>query len=293
MTYATPAALRQALEARLATQAAADGIDLQRLRRRAVFERLLTRLERAAKARWVVKGGMALELRFGQLARSTKDLDLASRDVGHDGAETRNALMEALSSDPDGDWFEFRVGRQEPLDVDEAGRPGWRFSVDAFLAGRRFAAVRVDVVARDDEIGETERVRLPGVLSFAGIQPIEVEAVSSLQQFAEKLHALTRTYAGERSSTRVKDLPDLVLLIEDGLEPSADLLSLTQRVFAVRGTHPVPVEIPDPSADWGVVYAGIIEELNVAPQTVSEAMAVLREFWATTLGTRRTTDGAA
>lgn len=294
MRYETPAALRQALEARLAAQAHADGVDLQRLRRGAVFERVLTRLERGAKGSWVVKGGMALELRFGQLARSTKDLDLAMRDADRNGADVREALIEALSKDPDGDGFEFRVGRSAALDADAAGRPGWRFSLDTYLAGRRFATVRLDVVARDEEITKTERVRLPGTLAFAGIQAIDVEAVHRVQQFAEKLHALTRTYAGERSSTRVKDLPDLMLLIEEGLEPTDELLAVTERVFALRGTHPVPTEILDPPADWDQVYAGLVEELDITPRTVGEALSQLRDFWAMTLTfrTERRVDGA-
>ena len=42
------------------------------------FERLLVRLELGAPGRWVVKGGMALEMRLGDRARSTRDLDLGA-----------------------------------------------------------------------------------------------------------------------------------------------------------------------------------------------------------------------
>ena len=38
------------------------------------------RLERSAPGQWVLKGGMALEVRFGDRARATKDLDLAFRE---------------------------------------------------------------------------------------------------------------------------------------------------------------------------------------------------------------------
>src|SRR5713226_5769624 len=76
MAYESPAALRQALETRLGNRSRETGIDLERLRRRAAFERLLVRLELGAPHRWVVKGGMALEIRLGDRARSTRDLDL-------------------------------------------------------------------------------------------------------------------------------------------------------------------------------------------------------------------------
>ncbi len=287
MPYESSAALRQAFDDRLRNEAMARGIDLQRLRRRAVFERMLVRLERSATGRWVLKGGMALELRLGDRARATKDLDLALREASHQAAEIRDLLIEALSRDPDGDGFEFRVGAATVLDVDQAGRPGWRFAVEADLAGRLFAKVRVDVVARTEEINATERLRLPGLLAFAGIPVADVEAVSRAQHFAEKLHALTRTYPGERPSTRVKDLPDLILLIDDGLEPGVEVLETTERVFASRATHPLPVELPDPPVAWEPAYAALVEELDVSAASVDEAMSVLRGFWATTLASRK------
>jgi hypothetical protein len=54
MPYATPAALRAALEARLASGEEATVPGLERLRRRAVFERLLVRLEHAMPGQWVL-----------------------------------------------------------------------------------------------------------------------------------------------------------------------------------------------------------------------------------------------
>lgn len=53
MPYETPAALRAALEDRLKNQARASGVDLERLRRRTVFERLLVRLDAASPGRWI------------------------------------------------------------------------------------------------------------------------------------------------------------------------------------------------------------------------------------------------
>jgi len=59
MRYASPAALRTVLEARLLSQSRETGVDLGRLRRRVGFERLLARLARSRDAGWVLKGGMA------------------------------------------------------------------------------------------------------------------------------------------------------------------------------------------------------------------------------------------
>src|SRR6266542_3856311 len=281
MPYATPGALRAALEARLRSQGMAAAIDLERLRRRAVFERLLVRLEHAMPGHWVLKGGMALEVRLGDRARTTRDLDLALRHAARDGEAVRERLIEAVAGDAEGDGFEFRISPAKAIDADDAGRPGWRFLVDARLDGRTFAKVRLDVVARPEEISTTDRVRLRSLLAFAGFPDHEVEAVDPAQHFAEKLHAFTRPY-GERPNSRVKDLPDLVLLVGEGLEPAAELLAPVRHVFEVRSTHEVPASLPDPPADWAGRYATLADELGLEAATVDDAMTRLRAFWAAT-----------
>jgi predicted nucleotidyltransferase component of viral defense system len=276
--YETDAAFRAALEARLATRSRESGVDLNRLRRRVVFERLLARLDRADPGRWVLKGGLALEVRWRDRARATRDLDLAVRHDVETADDVRAALARPLAEDADRDRFRFKVGEARPLQADEAGRPGWRLAIEATLAGRQFASVSVDVVVRPDEITRTERLLFPGSLAFAGIEASEVEIVDRAQHFAEKLHALTRSYQS-RPSTRVKDLADLVLLIDDGLQPSATLLDTVHHVFASRATHPLPSGLVDPPADWVGRYAELASELDVSAGTLGEAMVLLRTFW--------------
>lgn len=278
MQYETPAAFRAALDARLANRSRETGTDLERLRRRAAFERFLVRLGLGAPGRWIVKGGMALEIRLGDRARSTRDLDLALRDADADGSAVRDLMIECVSQDPDADLFEFRVGRPVSISPDDAGRPGWRFSVEARLGGQTFAKVRVDVVARANEIAATRRVALPGILDFMGLVAREVEVIDPAQHFAEKLHALTRTY-GDRPNSRVRDLPDLVLLIEDGLEPTGELLAIVSHVFAERSTHDMPRHLPDPPAYWRDDYPVAARDMDVGARTLDDAMARVRGFW--------------
>lgn len=78
-------------------------------------------------------------------------------EAGH----VRELLIEALAVDHDQDRFAFAMREPKPLAVDQAGRPGWRFTIDALLGERRFGSVRLDVVARRDEITGTERLPLP------------------------------------------------------------------------------------------------------------------------------------
>ena len=122
MAYDSPAALRAALEQRLQVESQHSGIVVNRLRRRVVFERLVGRLNRAEPGRWVVKGGMALEVRLPDQARTTKDLDLGLREDGAEPDELRDRLIDALTADPDSDGFTFLVGPAAELGADEAGR---------------------------------------------------------------------------------------------------------------------------------------------------------------------------
>lgn len=279
MTYQSIGAFRQALEQRLLNQSRETGIDLSRLRRRVVFERILVRLVTAHPGMWVVKGGMAVELRIGDAARMTKDLDLNLRWAVEEENEAHEQLVAALSQDPTGDGFLFEVPTPTDLEPDDAGRPGWRFSVTANLAGRNFATVRIDVVARTDELLATETLSMASMLSFAGFEDFEIESADVPQQFAEKIHAMTRPWE-DRDNTRVKDLADVVLFIKEGLDPDA-ARTATIHVFSVRETHPIPDDLLDPPPFWNEDYPAFAEELDLAETTLDQAMETLRRFWGT------------
>jgi Nucleotidyl transferase AbiEii toxin, Type IV TA system len=278
MAYQSPAALRLALETRLQSQAWDRSVRVDRLRRRAVFERMLVRLELARPGSWVLKGGAALEVRWGERARSTKDLDLALRERPGEGQALHELLVTQLARDPEGDGFRFEVRPPHRLAEDPAGRPAWRFPVRALLAGREFAAVRVDVAVRPEELVATERLPLPGVLSFAGFPRRDVEVVAPGQHFAEKLHALTRRYPG-RENTRVRDLADLVLLVEDGGLRPDEAMRVSRQVFATRATHELPAELADPPGWWAEPYAVLAADLDIQAATLPQAMDRLRRFW--------------
>lgn len=278
MSYDTPAALRTALEARLANEAREHGLPLDRLRRRAVFERLLVRLDAHRPGLWVLKGGVALEVRWRGRARTTKDLDLAMRVHAVEGGALHDLVLDALDGDPDGDGFRFAVPPPRALAADQLGRAGWRFSVRALLAGRELATVRVDVVCREDELVATERLTLPGALAFAGAPRRTVEAVAREQHVAEKLHALTRDY-GDRENSRVRDLVDLVLLLDDGPPDPSVVARVVRDVFAARATHPPPTMIDEPPAAWDAGYRALADELTISAATLPDALTRLRAYW--------------
>jgi hypothetical protein len=128
MTYATPQALRAALEDRLRNRSGDTGVSLDRLRRRVLFERVIVRLEAAEPGQWVVEGGMALEVRLHDDARLTKDIDLGLRTDVKDGDDIHERVAEALGVDRDRDGFELIASRPEMLGSDGAGHVTWPFS---------------------------------------------------------------------------------------------------------------------------------------------------------------------
>lgn len=277
--YESPQARRQALEERIRERSrAGPATAASRLRRAAVFESVARRLVAAEPGRWVVKGGMALEWRYGDVARTTRDLDLCVDAPELDAAALRERIVRALAADIANDHFRFEVGEPERLQEDVQGRPGRRFGVVALLGGRRFEGVRLDVVPRLDEVAFREAVTRPSAFEFAGLPPITVELAAPAQHFAEKVHALTRP-RGDRPNSRVHDLVDLVLLIERGDVAIADASEAVAHVFRVCGTHAIPEEIPDPPSSWRRLFPSEAEASGVSVRELDPALIVLREFW--------------
>lgn len=81
----------------------------------------------------------------------------------------------------------------------------------------------------------------------------------------------------------MKDLVDLVLLIENGLRPDRELVSVTRHVFVVRATHALPLSIPGPPSSWADLYPDRAEGLTEAPADLPSALLIVLGFWATAL----------
>lgn len=284
MRYASASAFRGAIETRLLRDSRENDRDLARLRRLVTFERFLVRLALREPSPWILKGGVALEFRLADRARATRDIDLAVRANLDDEQTLRDELAESLTEDPQGDLFEFRLESLRLLSVVDARGPVWRLRVDARLDGRTFERIVVDVVGSDADIVHTELLRLPSTLEFAGFGPVSIETVDRRQHFAEKLHAFTQTY-GDRPNTRVKDLADLILLIDDGLQPDVELRTTAAVVFTARSAGALPDVLRDPPAGWDARYVELVENLHLSARSLDAAMATLRAFWADTLAT--------
>ena len=278
MTYDSPQALRAALEQRLNNRSAESAIPLDRLRRRVVFERLVARLERAEPGSWVLKGGMALEVRLGDNARLTKDVDLGLRETTADATALRERLIDALDVDLDGDGFVFVVGRVEQMAEDGAGHLSWRAPVQVSLAGRAFGGIKVDISPRPHELEATDRLTIPSALDFAGAGPVAVEVVDVHRHAAEKLHAMLRDF-GERENSRVRDLIDLMLFLEHELLDPAALAKNVADVWIERDGAAPPQPFPVLPEGWPARYERLATEHDVDPPSFSQASARAAALW--------------
>ncbi len=260
--YATAAAFRVALEARLKTMEQAEGIDLQRVRRQVSFDRLLARLFSEQNAPWLLKGGYAMELRL-RTARTTKDIDLS---LPTDAAsEWKGLVLEHLQTHAARDlkdFFVFAIG-QPMMDLMAAPEGGARYPVSASLAGRIFTRFHLDVGMGDATIQPTELLEGRNWLGFAGIYPTKFVAISKEQQFAEKLHAYTLPRL-EGTNTRVKDVVDMALLLRLGTLDRERLREAIHTTFTLRDTHVLPVILPEPPASWNAPYQTLAAECSLA-----------------------------
>ena len=84
MKYTSGSAFRQALESRLKDIAHTENIPLVRLRKQISFERFIARLQSVHPDTWILKGGLAMQLRLGTQSRTTKDVDLLNKELSGD-----------------------------------------------------------------------------------------------------------------------------------------------------------------------------------------------------------------
>lgn len=287
MTYETPQALRMALEQRLLSQSQTGGVNLDRLRRRVLFERIISRLQAAEPGRWVLKGGMALEVRLRDRARLTKDIDLGLRDDAADAEGLRERLIDALGADVDDDRFTLLAGPVKRLAADDGGDVTWRVKVAAELAGRPFGGVQVDISPRTHELEATDFLPLPNSLAFAGIAAPLVEIIDVNRHAAEKFHGMLRD-RGDRENTRVRDLVDLVILSEHDLLEVSALAAAVREVWRERDSASPPASLPALPSGWPDRYDKLAAEHALNTKTFPAAVAVVAKMWAEMFPTEET-----
>ncbi len=268
--YRTATGFRQGLEERLNDLAQSQGKDVMRLRRQLAFDRLLARMFDAPDSPWLLKGGYVMELRVKQ-ARTTKDLDLGLKTVPR---EPLRKWIEAAAAIKMDDFFVFKIG-PSTMDLEAAPYGGERFPVEANMDGRPFIKFHVDIAKGDDGLEPNEKLVGHDWLGFAGLPVPEFIAIPQPLHFAEKLHAYTQVRAVPNS--RVKDLVDMVLLIQLGGLESDRVHAALNKTFERRNAQPLPLRLDPPPQAWEVPFRTLAEECGL-DMDFHQAFAILSTF---------------
>lgn len=254
------------LERRLARVAREQGLDQERLRRWVSFLALCGALERALQEgvldTYYLKGGVAMELRFAQRARSTKDVDL-----GIEG--TRVTRMEKLSEalGLGFDEFTFRV-KARVRQMEQADTV--RVEVAIQYRTRSWQTVEVDLGPAS--MGQVDMIepRVQGLVELGIPVASPVRCLGIADQVAQKLHACT----GPAATGRARDVLDILLIDALGELDYADADSTARRVFEERATHPYPPRFVMP-AEWRLELEALAADLDFPLKT---SAAIERRF---------------
>lgn len=266
-TSVRPALSERALTRYVTAYARRRDTDVARVRRLISFMALAGALRQGGRGQdgrpaFVVKGGVALELRLRDQARATRDMDLI---LNRDGDDPLTTFEDLLAEPYEG--FTFRRKGEEHRMPNGAVR----VKVQVSFRGRDWGTVEVDLARRE---GETEVELVPGLplLEEFGITgPEEVECLSLRHHVAQKLHAVTRPMPDGRPNDRFRDLIDL-LLLRQFVEDHAALALACTEVFARRATHPWPPAILPPE-EWRLPFARMAEDTGLSVRELDRAVA--------------------
>jgi Nucleotidyl transferase AbiEii toxin, Type IV TA system len=219
---------------------------------------------------FLLKGGVAMELRLQLRARTTKDYDAAFRARAE---EVLDNIDEAIA-DP---WNEFTITRAEPERV--SNTRAFRVKLKLAYKRRSWGTVEVEMAPVEGAMGsELDRVPAAPLDALQVPLPDDAACVSLRYQVAQKLHACTEVFETARENDRFRDVMDILLveafLVDVGLSRVREACI---DIFTVRGKHawPPTVTVYD---SWREPFAALARENGFAPEDIDEAAVELTEL---------------
>lgn len=250
LPYKNGSALWEAAAARAKTLSQSSGVTAAELLRRFAVDRFLARVFALRGDEWVLKGGNAVLARVHS-ARSTKDIDLLSELGDLDAAVAR--LRQAVAIDL-GDHFRFVItgirlvsgGAMQP----DVG--GYKVSIAAYCGVKVRQRFSVDVVTGSLMTAEPDVQTRPGLVP--AVPSIRVRLYPVVDHIADKLCATQSTYGatGDKPSSRVRDLVDLVVFARTQRVDGTALIEAINSEWAYRGLPGAPYFAPP--ANWDRLY---------------------------------------
>jgi Nucleotidyl transferase AbiEii toxin, Type IV TA system len=231
-------------------------------------------LERAADGeppRFIVKGGVALELRLRDRARATKDIDIVLRGRQADLAVS---LEEAMSG---AEYQGFRFRRKgQPLLLDN-GAISMQFGVT--YRGQPWTSISVDVARAEPGEGDVEWVEAITLADALGVTgPAQLPCLPLRFHVAQKLHGMTLPPRPGKQNERFRDLVDLLLMEAMVTDDYAAVRDACELVFRSRNTHSWPPDLSACPAHWAMPFTRLAEELDLPETDLDAALVRVRSF---------------
>ena len=256
------------LERLVAHYGGLTGVAPARVRRWLSVMVLLGALDRVRESDplFLLKGGVAMELRLGSQARATKDVDLVFfGDSEALGEDLDRALAEPYSG--------FSFQRQE---IEQGGSGRFqRLDVKLLFQGRSWGTLRLEVAGPDSPATDGEPVPAISIDEFGIAGPKTIPCLSLRYQVAQKLHAVTERFP-DRDNERFWDLVDLIIC-GDLIERMDEVKEVCLDVFAARATHSWPPDLLLPEG-WAEPYTALAEAMEFPIADVGEAAVEVRQL---------------
>lgn len=259
------------LEKYVLAHANREGLAVRRVRHWISFMMLSGALDRAAGRpggpRFIVKGGVALELRLPTRARATEDLDIVA-------VCDENDLVVALDEALREPYHDCTFSRRAETRV--LGDKAVRAWVQIAYRSQRWATIQVDLARPDATDAETER--LPGIPlgSFGLTGPADVVCLSMRYHIAQKFHGMTKVPHHGGENDRFRDAVDL-LLLKDLISPGelAAVRDACEDTFRARAEHAWPPEITLPE-HWNGPFRAMATAVGLPTMSLDDAHKELR-----------------
>jgi hypothetical protein len=257
----------RALRSLVDGHARAEGLATARVQRWVAYMVLVAALDRVRDSEgeplFLVKGGVAMELRLKLEARATKDFDATFREA----TELMTDRLDEALREP---FAGFTLARGA---VEAVGPTGARrVNVSLAYRGRPWSTVKLELSpAEGGTAVDVERVPAIDLTTFGLEGPETVPCLPIRFQVAQKLHACTSRRSDGKDNDRFRDLIDLILL--RGLVDTDQLAAVRDAcvlVFEGRGQQrwPPALEVP---ASWAAPYERLADEFDFAIRDVGEA----------------------
>lgn len=251
-----------------------SGVAAGRLRRWLGFMVVAAMLDEARHAEdgeplFLVKGGVAMELRIDTGARATKDFDTAFR-------ESMDVVTDHLDPALRAGHGDFTATRTEIEPVKDTGAV--RVDIKLAYRGKPVITVQMEVAAVEGGMGsEVDHVPAKSLDHLGITGPETVACIAVRWQIAQKVHACTETLE-DRENDRFRDLLDLQLLRDLVADDEwADVRAACVEVFDGRAKHAWPPNVTV-YGSWDAGYRTLAEETQFSVQRVVDAADAVREL---------------